>query len=349
MFKFIDHSLLCILFVLGCWAVFSVLFLLHNPEDNDHVFVNHSNQSDKTLIPVVYSFFVNGDESDTITDTSRLIPSYSWKAMMVTANHGNHVVLITHPSVVLPKGNHAIELYDMSLLESDHLFKFRQSYMPWGLEEPWEQQNIERYFILAAFMEIEKVPLVFFADSDVVVVVPIISLVSDGHDKCDGLLSLRVDDKKMKWDRGDWDAWAGTSLLKKSVMDSFVQFAISMYQPEYISFLEFKRDNWPFVCDMTLWYLFVGASDNRLSRVWEWPDPRLPNTSMYSFCDITEIGFAHDGGYFKYDDIYGVLVKLMKNSVHFQGYKKRDISLIHTGSVHPKKKQIVHAIRDNVF
>ena len=70
---------------------------------------------------------------------------------------------------------------------------------------------------------------------------------------------------------------------------------------------------------------------------------------MYSFCDITEIGFAHDGGYFKYDDIYGVLVKLMKNSVHFQGYKKRDISLIHTGSVHPKKKQIVHAIRDNVF
>jgi hypothetical protein len=224
--------------------------------------------------------------------------------MMISASRGNKVVLITFSRVVLPEEvrNLTIQLCSIETLETEALTKFIQYYKPWGLQEPWEQQNTERYFILAKYMKSRHIFMIFFADSDVAVLVPITHTLWNTSNVCDCMVSLQNNSLIMKWKTGDWVAWAGTSILSNEILQDFIQFATRLYQGKYVKLLEYQRDNWPYVNDMTLWYLFIGASDNELAKAWEWPKwPKhlLPNTTQYHFCDINSMGFVHQGGYIK--------------------------------------------------
>lgn len=285
--------------------------------------------NNNSFIPVVYVFFVNNPDDI-------LVPAYSWRTMTVTASHGNHVTLITSPRVELPPEaqSYGIRLYDISRLETEKLHLFRKRYKPWGIQEPWERQNTERFFVLARYMEIEGLPLVFYADSDVVLLVPVSTgLWGDHTRKCDSVLSLQHNGPIMKWGTGDWVAWAGSSVLSQTILKDFTNFAVAIYQDEFIKWLEIKHRNWPYVCDMSLWYLFVGTSDKKISKDWEWPNPNLPNTSQHHFCDILDFGFAHVGGYTK-DENSGKIIPTHK-SIHFQGGRKQDAFLMSPEVIFP--------------
>lgn len=272
-------------------------------------------------IPVVYTFFVNDDGR-----TSSSIPLYAWRTMAVTASYGNRVVLITSSSIPLPDEilTHTVELRSMSEFYSEKLDLFRERYKPWGIKEPWERQNTERFFILEQFMKVEKLPLIFFADSDVAVLAKLSTALLNEHNDCDSLFSLQHNGPIMHWDTGEWVVFAGTSVLKRAVLDDFTQFVIELYQGDYIKWLELKRDNWPYVCDMSLWYLFAGASDGKLRMNWGWPNPNLPKTSQHRICDILELGFSHVGGYTK--DVNRIIPT--HRSIHFQGGRKDDALLL---------------------
>jgi hypothetical protein len=283
--------------------------------------------SNHTLdIPVVYMYFCNEQDHE--------IPQYAIKCMITTASHGNRVTLITSPRVTLSKEAeiYNIQLRDMMDFQSEELRQFRKVYRHWGIKEPWEQQNTERFFILAQYMKNEELSYIFFADSDVAVLTRVsYNLLQGSHKKCDSMLSLQHNDPVMKWQTVHWAAWAGTSILERSVLEDFANFAIQMYQGKFIKLLEWKRDNWPYVCDMTLWYLFVGASDTHLAKIWEWKKQIIPKTNQHHFCDILELGFAHVGGYKKE---WNTLIPTHQ-SVHFQGWKKDDAMLL-TITTHTK-------------
>lgn len=288
-------------------------------------------RSTQVNIPVVYTFFV--ENRNIHQANSELIPAYAWRTMTVTASFGNEVVLITSPNISLPneaKGQ-GIGLYDIDSLETEDLRRFRQSYRPWGIKEPWERRNTERYFIISQYMKKEQLDLIFFADSDVVVLTKVSVDLLNKDRVCEGMLILQHNAPNMKWKTGDWVAWAGTSILTQPILDDFTHFANKMYHEDFIHWLELKRDNWPFVTDMSLWYLFVGASDKLWAVDWEWPNPYLPSTNKHVFCDIMDLGFSHLGGYEKKEG-YNKITPTHK-SIHFQGDRKSDALLLSTNDL----------------
>ena len=263
----------------------------------------------RKTINIVYIYFMNNE-------TNIKIPEYSWNCMMFTARRNDNVVLITSALVETPTSS-GIKMYNINEMISEQLIEFRKVYMPWGMREPWERQNTERYFILAEYMRKMSLEKVYYADSDV-------ALLNTIFDACDNSLSIRTNNPVMKWHTYDWVAWAGTSSLTLNVLTDFLQFAIDMYRPEFIKWLEFKRDTRPYVTDMTLWYLFIGASDASLAKEWDWPDVYLPKTNKHNFCDTLTQGFAHQGGYTMTD---GGVVPTHK-SMHFQGDGKNHALLL---------------------
>ena len=81
--------------------------------------------------------------------------------------------------------------------------------------------------------------------------------------------------------------------------------------------LEWKRREAPYVCDMSLWYLFVARSE----RADEWGGrvDALPETKRWHFCDSQALGFDHMHGHKR-------AATGDEASVHFQGDAKGDIS-----------------------
>ena len=279
------------------------------------------NGNANTTFHVVYIHF--------LADNDNVLPEYFQHALYVTTYYNNKVNLITKQSVNYASDNvilHPIEEF----YQNDELNFFRQIYLPWGSQEPWERQNFERYFILKYFMLKTKLLWVMYIDSDVVLKTQITynmffnSVNNQSQKHCSSFLSLQDNSHNINnWETNDWVSWAGTSFLHINVLTDFTLFVLEMYNNQtFYPILKYKKDNAPYVCDMTLWYLYVGSSDLSLSTLWQWkPDNILTNsfknTFQYTFCNILDLGFDHKHAHLD-------LSKTTK-SIHFQGHTKSDI------------------------
>lgn len=210
----------------------------------------------------------------------------------------------------------SVNIQNISLDDVARL-RFVSKYQPWGLSEPWEQHNTERFFILRHYMKLQKIDTIMYVDSDVVILDPSARELPLG---CDAVLSMQEDKKDlMKWETTDWVVWAGTSVLSRQVLDDFLLFVEAMYDEPYLQTLRKKRDTSPYVCDMTLWYLYAGSASKELSKRWDWPEnPNLPATPQRVLCDGVLNGFDHQHGHLRSDG------KKLK-TIHYQGGEKNMI------------------------
>jgi hypothetical protein len=137
---------------------------------------------------------------------------------------------------------------------------------------------------------------------------------------CNAVLSIQGDHDRMKWKTNDWVVWEGTSVLSRLVLDEFLEFVHAMYEEEpYLQTLRHKRDTTPYVCDMTLWYLYAGSASKDLAERWEWLEhPNLPATPQRRLCNGRENGFDHAHGHMR-DNGHGL------KTIHYGGYEKDKI------------------------
>ena len=120
---------------------------------------------------------------------------YSWATMRLTIKHGNRVVLMADPGVVVPPDlAPRIELVPATEYESADLERFRLAYKPWGLGEPWELNNMLRYFVAYELMVRRKLDAIFYADSDVAVMTQLEPLGND----CDTIMNLERNRLRMQ-------------------------------------------------------------------------------------------------------------------------------------------------------
>lgn len=236
------------------------------------------------------------------------LPEYVWKG--IARSRANITLLAV--GAVHAQDNRP-ELVSVDASGAD-LLRFAGKYQPWGLAEPWERHNTERYFVLRDFMKEKDWDVAMYVDSDVVVLEPM-SL----PEKCDAVVSLQGDKpNRMKWETTDWVVFAGTSILTRQVLDEFLAFVDKMYDEPYLEFLRVKRDKAPYVCDMTLWYLYAGSASPTLAKLWEWPAVQLPPTPERRLCDGWLYGFDHQHGHLRENG------KGLK-TLHYQGGEKQNI------------------------
>ena len=259
-----------------------------------------------STIPVIYLHRPNEGNG---------IPDYLWKTMTISADKGNFVILITYSSVIVPAGSH-IHTFPIESLETDSLITFRKIYRPWGLREPWERENFERFFLLQRYIEISGFQWIFYVDSDVILLSKVSSDIISLE--CDSIVDLELNHERMKWNTLYWAVWAGTALLQDKVLEDFTQFINKLYLPEFVDLLNEKKEKAPFICDMTAWYLYVGRSDSSLAAQWDWnKNLSLPSTRHWKFCDSQSLGFDHQHGHLS--ENAGL------KSIHFQGGAKQDV------------------------
>ena len=200
------------------------------------------------------------------------------------------------------------------LQDSEDLKVFRSVYRPWGLEEPWEQHNLERFFYLSAFMKREKLQAVFYFDSDVLLTDTLPRI----DPSCDSVVDLEGGHPRMQAATMYWAVWAGAAFLKAAVLDDFIQFTLKVYSSDSsMKLLEKKKAEAPYVCDMTLWYLFVAKAE--MAAQWGFDTSSLPETKQWHFCDSQALGFDHQHGHTR-NKGQGL------RSLHFQGGSKADIA-----------------------
>lgn len=219
--------------------------------------------------------------------------------------------------------------------QDNALTRFMQDYQPWGMNEPWERQNQERFFLLRRFMVLHHMSKVFYMDSDVVLVNASFLFQSNTQDECDAVLSLRTDLQQtttiMQWATNDWVAWAGSAILSRHVLDEYLLFVQTMYTSPYLLTLEHKRHVAPYVCDMTLWYLYAGAASEALRHAWGWPSPSstgmqllVPSTHPRRICDgNTMYHIDHKHGHLRPPHERSMLA-----TIHYQGSERESIIII---------------------
>ncbi len=283
-------------------------------------------------LTVVYMFFANQGPK---------LPDYVWAAMRVTAQHSNDVVFITSETVQVPAEVQAagVRIWPMEGLETPARLRLREAFAKWDKGNRRELQNLERFFVLLRYMELEGLERVFFADSDVALLTRVDpSIVPPG---CDTMLSMKNNSDTMLWATWYWAAWAGTAVLGRQVLADFTVFAQALFEPKHIGVLRHKLRLRPNVCDMTFWYLFVGRADPSCARTWNFKAeafPLPPARQEWRFCDSIAAGFGHVGGYEKSSN--GTLTVLAnQKSVHFQGSRKQDAMILLESVVRAKADQ----------
>ena len=260
--------------------------------------------------PAVFTYF-----------TSSAIPldSYIWVSLRQALRHHRDVVLISNASAVTLAASFAgrLSLVDIvPLIASPRLAAFRRAYMPWGMKEPWEEENFSRFYIISAFMEREGLEFIFFADTDVALNAPIGPV--PPLRGCDAMVTYRDQEAGFS-DLFNWQVWAGTSILSRSVLADFTAFVPRMYVEPYVNILRKKRDRSPYVCDMTLWYFYVAAASSELRSRWGVAAP-LPATSPRLFCSSTRYGYNVMIG--DLDNGRQCPPPVSVRSIHFQGGSK---------------------------
>jgi hypothetical protein len=255
---------------------------LATEQQENKSFVNTS--SFGKSIPVVYVWFGSNEFPDYFEETAKV------SAM------NNDVIAITENGQRFKSflGSN-IQYFDLKLyLTRDREFfdgGKHNGYQHWGKDEPWEQQNLQRAFALSEYMEQNKhYEHVFFADCDVAVLVNIAQVYYTNYATCGSVLSLERQTVKSHY----WAAWIGSSILSRKVLADFVIFAKHMYSNQYVGVLQEKRIQNPFVCDMTIWYLFAAAAG-------VFPDAKevltLPQVSTTSM-DLCAGQIPRNGGHF---------------------------------------------------
>jgi len=217
------------------------------------------------------------------------------------------------------------------------LARFREIYQPWGQREPWERQNMERFFLLHEFMKKTDINYAFYADSDVAVLSQMLK--GSGDDgtfpvqKCDAMVDIGNDqDKTFEWKELSWAVWSGSSVLNINLLSDFLSFATAMYEQPHRLLLELKNEKAKYVTDMTQWYLFVSKSNPDIGNSWKAQRESLPDTRLWRYCSGQTMGFDHqraherDGFKFEKDTLTASINGRPLRSIHFQGNAKDDVS-----------------------
>jgi len=299
-----------------------------------HKTVNVSAALQRAPLYLVYVYFANSIPPD----------HYQWASIRIALYHGNSVLLVTYKAVAVPRDlSGQVTILFAEELETELLRLFRQKYaVTQGTtqKEPWERQNMERFFVLHEMMERRRMSHVFYADSDVAVT-SLLSLDAMKHAmkhaECDSMLSFKNDNNTFA--DAVWVGWAGTAILTRALLKDFISYSVKLLEPEPFVLLKWKFQLKPYVCDMSIWYLFMVAhgvySGVPLSEYWSVPPARHkllpPSASKWRFCDSVEMGFDHMRGHRKPGFVFdrktrrAFLNKKPLLSIHFQGDSKRDI------------------------
>ena len=122
----------------------------------------------------------------------------------------------------------SLESLDHTHKNEENLILFRKLYKPWGLAEPWERHNLERFFYLRSFMKSENMESVFYFDSDVLLTqsLPLVD------PSCDSVVDLEDNHSRMQAGTMYWAVWAGTAFLRAAVLEDFIQFTLAVYSSE---------------------------------------------------------------------------------------------------------------------
>jgi hypothetical protein len=272
-------------------------------------------------IPVVYFY----------TDqTGEGLPQdhYQWKTMRTAIRHGNQVLFITNsksspPSDLVGR----FEKVEMKGLRSAELDQFINTYKSYGQKEPWESFNFRRFFYLAELMRQRQLEWVFFADSDVAVLKTLNKrdLLVPG---CESFIDMGHSKWRTYWYTYIWSFFAGSAILSRPVLDDFLHFVLDSYNSTDVvkKVLKKKFKEKPWVCDMTLWYLYAVAADDVVADSARAKSKRvmLPPVKSRHICNTDLLGFDHALGYRKtgfaldFETFTAKVNGRPMNSIHFQ-------------------------------
>jgi len=258
-------------------------------------------RTDPEVTPIIYVHFQNTKLLGWAQDKTGIDTSfYLMHTLMASTWHGNPVWLVVRQGCELhPEITQRLEEAGGGVFHLDGsgwprvwkeggplLRRFRAAYRPWGQREPWERENMERYFAVLEVMTSLNLRKIFYADSDVAVLVSVRkalahltlerrheSLKRAEHaatytdDRCDAWLVFDDDQDKLgKSNAFAWANWWGTALVSRDVLADFLRFAVALYESDEAvnTILDIKRRKVPYVCDMTLAYLYRVAASAQL-------------------------------------------------------------------------------------
>eukprot|EP00927_Polykrikos_kofoidii_P078551 TRINITY_DN75366_c0_g1_i1.p1 TRINITY_DN75366_c0_g1~~TRINITY_DN75366_c0_g1_i1.p1 ORF type:complete len:520 (-),score=99.67 TRINITY_DN75366_c0_g1_i1:56-1615(-) len=285
----------------------------------------------RRLLPVVYNWY--GPKS---------LPAYFILTLNVTSRRNDVIVLSDLPQSALPAPGALgprVSFIDMTAFmeSSKDFFAGKGSlanggtfYRPWGFKEPWQGNNVRRWFIIHEWLKARPdLDNIFYADCDVVLLTDVDNEFR-GHSGWAaspprGLQTSRSPPSspppspptsrskqqpspssspappcdaflRLPWQTHKslmWMAVAHSSVLNRRLLEDFVAFVKEMYSPAYLPILAAKRKHAPYVCDMTQWYFFAAATGHWSDTPQGLKLPRVPNS--WRLCNITE---TRDGAHF---------------------------------------------------
>lgn len=276
---------------------------------------NFDNGDDESpSIPVIYIHY----------NTKAFLPQYLKDAIDISVSYKNDVTLITHPfNLISPIGFKTFNLWELTNYVD--LFRFKHLYYSlfttptdYSSDRMWEYNNMERFFILKKFMQIQNYSRIFYVDSDSVLLTRVRESIFPKN--CNSFLSY--EDDKNSFNLLYWVVWAGMGMIDYHTISEFTVFSSNVLKNvSYWPLLVLKDRESPFVCDMTFWYLFAGIYDQKLQGQWNWPvwtNSSLPTTTRQGkICNIQRLGFDHGHKHKTCLPMY---------SYHFQGREKSAIS-----------------------
>jgi len=145
---------------------------------------------------------------------------YVWSSLRGTVFvGGNNVTILARPMVDVPEDLQGyVTVENATTFESPEIEELRRVYLYYGIGEPFERENLERFFLIKKYMEMNKALFsrVLYIDSDVVVRKRILrdEVLPPG---CDVMVSFPTPTSRLQWDTTDWVVWSGSSVLSLEV------------------------------------------------------------------------------------------------------------------------------------
>jgi hypothetical protein len=279
-------------------------------------------------VPVVGFFYSDGAALDAT--------HYQWATLRPAVRHGNRCFVLTNAKASVPDDLRAhVTVVPLEGLESKEMRSFKRVYRPMGYKEPFELFNVLRHFYVHEWMRREGHDWVVYLDSDVALLASTQALMqrlARAGPGCDCLVDFGLSRgaDRVLWATRKWSVFVGTSALSARVLADFTAFATDIYAPQHAAVLEAKRERGTNVNDMTLWYLFAMAADQRFAADTQAPQsvldtlPRARATHhMCHFADLDHRRSFTDPA-FRYDPDTATAQLHGKPllSVHFQGGTK---------------------------
>lgn len=249
--------------------------------DNIHPFVK--TEASVKNVPVVYVWF-----------TKAPLPDYFEKTAKASTLNNDVIVLVQSGQRFKTFQSSKVSFVDLNLYLAPADSRFFEDgqkghYQHWGLNEPGGTHDTQRAFALSQYMEKNKHhERLFYADCDVAVLANVTQLYHTNYVGCSSVLNI----PEHTFESFFWAGWIGSAFLSRSVLKDFAKFTKQMYSSPYFGLLEEKKKH-PYVCDMTLWYLYAAA-------VGVVPDAKgkvtLPHVEKTNLCNgqtVTPQGGGH--------------------------------------------------------